>query len=70
MAGLFVIARWSAAHAPEVRATDQFAYYALSAVNAHLATLFLPFSLVALGVVIRNRRRQRAMGALASGGRE
>ncbi|MGL5851882.1 MAG: hypothetical protein ACRCZD_13975 [Phycicoccus sp.] len=62
VAGLLWLARWSALHAPQVRATDQWVYNGLAVTSALAAVLFLPFALVALGVVVRNRlsRRRRA----------
>ncbi|MGL5817190.1 MAG: hypothetical protein ACRCYR_06485 [Phycicoccus sp.] len=60
VAGLFGLARWSALHAPQVRATDQWVYNGLAVTCALAGALFLPFALVALGVVVRNRLRRRS----------
>ena len=57
-AALLLLAWWSAAHARVVRATDVFAWNALSAILAVAGVVWLPFALMALGLVARNRRRR------------
>jgi hypothetical protein len=58
-AALLLLAWWSAAHARGVRATDVFAWNALAAITVVAGLLWMPYALVALGLVVRNRRRRR-----------
>lgn len=51
------LAWWAERHAPTVIATDQWFYHALAVCLLLFGVLWLPFALVAVGRVARNRRR-------------
>jgi hypothetical protein len=55
---LLYVAWWAAGHAQVVRATDAWAYNALSLITLIAGVLWLPFAVGALVVVVRNRRRR------------
>jgi hypothetical protein len=57
--GLLAVAWWAYGHAQVSRATDAWAFNGLSAISVIAGVLWLPFGVVALGIVLRNRRRRR-----------
>lgn len=59
--GLLWLAWWAYGHAQVARATDAWYFNGLSLISALAGLLWLPFAVAALGIVLRNRHRRKAM---------